>query len=115
MAVRSWLLRPSNLDSGIEEEGLSLLFFRFTLPFAGKLEFVGLFVGRGHDPADRVAPFALVLFNETTHKSVAIGGVMTPPYERIVRQISIFLLLAPIFVFRFPYSTFLLTFFSCLL
>ena len=39
------------------------------------------FVGRGHDPADQVAHFALAQFNESAFVSLRFGGVMTPPYE----------------------------------
>ena len=39
------------------------------------------FVGRGHDPADQVAHFALARFNESAFVSLRFGGVMTPPYE----------------------------------
>ena len=40
-----------------------------------------VFVGRGHDPADQVALFVLVRFNESAFVSLRFGGVMTPPYE----------------------------------
>ena len=43
-----------------------------------------VFVGRGHDPADQVAHFALARFNESAFISLRFGGVMTPPYERQV-------------------------------
>ena len=48
------------------------------------------FVGRGHDPADQVAHFALVRFNESTFVSLRFGGVMTPPYEWCVTQTTIY-------------------------
>ena len=41
------------------------------------------FVGRGHDPADQVAHFALARFNESAFVSLRFDGVMTPPYEAI--------------------------------
>ena len=44
-----------------------------------------VFVGRGHDPADQVAHFALARFNESAFISLRFGGVMTPPYEWRVR------------------------------
>ena len=40
-------------------------------------------VGGGHDPADQVAHFALVRFNESAFVSLRFGGAMTPPYETI--------------------------------
>ena len=41
------------------------------------------FVGRGHDPADQVAHFALTQFNGSAFITLRFGGVMTPPYEVI--------------------------------
>ena len=38
-------------------------------------------VGRGHDPADQVAHFALARFNGSAFITLRFGGVMTPPYE----------------------------------
>ena len=53
------------------------------MPVIGKLLFSAPFVGRGHDPADQVAHFALVRFNESAFVSLRFGGVMTLPYDGI--------------------------------
>ena len=47
-----------------------------------------VFVGRFSDPADQVAHFVLVRFNESAFVSLRFGGVMTPPYERQVLDLT---------------------------
>ena len=48
------------------------------------------FVGRGHDPADQVAHFALARFNGSAFITLRFGGVMTPPYEMIDNNLPIY-------------------------
>ena len=68
-------------DAGTILHRFSLIYTYQLSSAKGGIYLTNAIVGRGHDPADQVAHFALARFNESAFVSLRFGGVMTPPYE----------------------------------